>query len=337
MSSRRRTATNTDANSMDLTLHGTYMVNFPGSDGSPDWWAAEFVALVDAGYKFETGSGQSSTGVGYVAIVAHSDSARRIRTVAEHRRLRDKEEVTMATLADNTRQRPLHSPPQRSPDLRASKITATSAGRGGGGAAAAEAPGSTRALRRSRPPVPPPRSSPGTRTAPAPWAAAGGGDGGGGAPGPRRPRSPRPRSRPRGSPATPSPDAKRRPITADVVDSPPALEDEEQQEAGVGVAHGAALRGVPDSSAASPAAVAGGAADADGEAGGGGGVTLQLFSAAIPEVLPDVAPPSAVGAAERLLAPVLVALVKEGPMPLTPSQLKERAHLPESTPDDVIV
>ena len=51
MSSRRRTATNTDANSMDLTLHGTYMVNFPGSDGSPDWWAAEFVALVDAGYK----------------------------------------------------------------------------------------------------------------------------------------------------------------------------------------------------------------------------------------------------------------------------------------------
>jgi hypothetical protein len=34
---------------------------------------------------------------------------------------------------------------------------------------------------------------------------------------------------------------------------------------------------------------------------------------------------------------VLVALVKEGPMPLTPSQLKERAHLPESTPDDVIV
>ena len=66
-------------------------------------------------------------------------------------------------------------------------------------------------------------------------------------------------------------------------------------------------------------------------------MTLQLFSAAIPEVLPDVAPPSAVGAAERLLAPVLVALVKEGPMPLTPSQLKERAHLPESTPDDVIV
>ena len=148
MSSRRRTATNTDANSMDLTLHGTYMVNFPGSDGSPDWWAAEFVALVDAGYKFEIGSGQSSTGVGHVAIVAHSDSARRIRTVAEHRRLRDKKEVTMATLADNTRQRPLHSPPQRSPDLRASKITATSAGRGGGGGAAAEAPGSTRALLR---------------------------------------------------------------------------------------------------------------------------------------------------------------------------------------------